>query len=105
MKKTLQGLYENMGSPKEEEIVKESSKFSKFDLSDYTDLLYEGKSGHGDEKIVVNALKDAVKDGSITVKETKNGWLVKSVKDPTMMEAIHKGERAFHYLRRFLQKI
>lgn len=64
----------------------------------------EGKSGHGDEKAVRQLLKDAIKKGLVTVKETNSGWLVKSTKDNTQ-EAIHKGERAFHYLRRYLQKL
>lgn len=34
--------------------------FSKYGLADYTKLLYEGKSGHGDEKAVTNLLKDYI---------------------------------------------
>lgn len=105
MKKTLQSIYETMGQDPVIEEAKEPNNFSKFDLKDYTEIVYEGKSGHGDSRIVVDSLKDAVKDGIITVKETKNGWIVKSVKNPNLMETIHRGERAFHYLRRFLQKI
>jgi hypothetical protein len=75
------------------------------DIFNYLDdqIIYEG-SGHGDEKAVRNALKDAVAQGLVTVQDTKNGWIVKSLKDNSM-ETIHRGERAFHYLRRFLQKL
>ncbi len=78
--------------------------FSKYGLADYTQLIYEGKSGHGDEKAVTNLLKDYINRGLITVKDTKGGWLVKST-DGKSQEAIHKGERAFHYLRRFLKRL
>lgn len=82
----------------------ESKTFSKFDLQDYTEIIYEGKSGHGDQKIVINAMKDAIKQGLITVKDTKSGWIVRATKGD-LQEAIHKGEKAYHYLRRFLEKI
>lgn len=68
------------------------------------DVLEEGKSGHGDEKAVKKLLKSAIKDGLVTVKETGHGWLVQSVNTPDQ-ETIHKGERALHYLRRFLKKL
>ncbi len=83
---------------------KYGENFSKYGLADYTELIYEGKSGHGDEKAVTNLLKDYIKKGLITVKDTNGGWLVKST-DGKSQEAIHKGERAFHYLRRYLQKL
>ena len=106
MDRKLNKLYENMYTPSvDENIVEESKTFSKFDLNDYTDIIYEGKSGHGDSKIVKKALKQAVNDGLVTVQDTKSGWIVKSVHHPEMMETIHTGERAFHYLRRFLQKL
>lgn len=78
--------------------------FAKYDLADYTQIIYEGKSGHGDEKAVRNLLDEYIKKGMITVKDTKGGWLVKST-DGKVQEAIHKGERAFYYLRRFLRKL
>lgn len=94
-----------MGTNTTNEIVEENTNtFSKFDLSDYTEIIYEGRSGHGDEKAVRNLLKDAMTKGLITAKETDGGWLVKSTKDMSK-ESIHKGERAFHYLRRYLQKL
>lgn len=75
------------------------------DIFNYLDdqIIYEG-SGHGDEKAVRNALRDAVNSGLVTVQDTKNGWIVKA-KNSELMETIHRGERAFHYLRRFLQKL
>jgi hypothetical protein len=106
MNKSLQNIYENIKSGKksEEEVIKENNKFSKFDLKDYTEIVYEGKSGHGDQKAVQNMMNDAISKGLITAKETKGGWLLKST-DGVHQEAIHKGERALHYLRRFLQKL
>jgi hypothetical protein len=105
MKKSLSNIYESMYAEKVvEPIVESNESFSKFDLQDYTEIIYEGKSGHGDEKAVSNMLKDAIAKGLVTVKETKGGWLVKST-DGLNQEAIHKGERALHYLRRFLQRI
>lgn len=83
---------------------KYGENFSRYGLADYTQLIYEGKSGHGDEKAVTNLMSDYVKSGLITVKDTKSGWMVRSM-DGKNQETIHKGERAFHYLRRFLQKL
>jgi len=97
MRKTLQSLYENMGTDPVIEEAKEPNNFSKFDLSDYTNIIYEGKSGHGDEKAVRELLKDAIKKELVTVKETSHGWIVKSNKDSNQ-ETIHRGERAFRYL-------
>jgi hypothetical protein len=106
MRNSLTNIYENMYSKKVvEPIVESNETFSKFDLSDYTEIIYEGKSGHGDEKIVINMLKDGIKNNLITVKETNHGWMVRSVNDPTKQELIHRGERAYHYLRRFIQKL
>jgi hypothetical protein len=70
----------------------------------YDELVEEGKSGHGDAAKVYGLLKDAYKQGLIDYQETKNGWFVKSKKNE-LAETIHRGEKAFHYLRRFLQKI
>ena len=104
MRKSLQNIYENMGKEPVIEESKDPKNFSKFDLQDYTEIVYEGQSGHGDEKAVRNLLKDAIKKGLVTAKETNNGWMVKSTKDSSQ-ELIHKGERALHYLRRYLQKL
>jgi len=106
MIKSLSNIYDNMYLEKlVEPIVESNETFSKFDLQDYTEIIYEGKSGHGDEKIVVNMLKDGIKNNLITVKETNHGWMVRSVNDLTKQELIHRGERAYHYLRRFIQKL
>ena len=106
MKKTLQSIYETMGQDPVIEEAKEPNNFSKFDLKDYTEIVYEGKSGHGDMKAVVNMMKDAEAKGLIKIKDTKNGWMLFSTKHPEFRpETIDRGERALHYLRRFLQKI
>jgi hypothetical protein len=106
MRKSLGSLYEKMLDPSiEESVVEESKTFSKFDLDDYTKIIYEGKSGHGDVKAVHNMMKDAESKGLIKIKETKNGWMLFSTQNPQMKETIDRGERALHYLRRFLQKI
>jgi hypothetical protein len=73
-------------------------------IADIYQEILEEKSGHGDEKSVRNLLGDAIKDGLVRVKETKNGYMVQSLKTPHQ-ELIHHGERSLHYLRRFLQKI
>jgi hypothetical protein len=105
MNRNLQKIYENMTTrERQKEVVKENNNFSKFDLQDYTEVVYEGKSGHGDKGSVKELLKSAIDQGLVTIKETKSGWLVKSTKTPHQ-ETIHTGERAYHYLRRFLQKI
>jgi hypothetical protein len=113
MKKSLGEIYTEMYWGENEK----SAVFDKFNIDDYSKLIYEENnifnylqelinegSGHGDEKIVKQTLKDAYKKGLIDVQDTKSGWIVKSKKDGSM-ETIHKGERAFHYLRRFLQKL
>ncbi len=99
------------------ELLEKATISDKFALNDYSKLIYEqthdifnyleeliNEGSHGDEKIVKLALKDAYKKGLIDIQDTKSGWIVKSKKDGSM-ETIHKGERAFHYLRRFLQKL
>lgn len=123
MKKDLSQIYSEMWSedpnlmfPQE---LLEKATVDRFALNDYSKLIYEqsndifnyleellkeGKSKHGDERVVRETLKAAYKKGLIDIQDTKSGWIVKSKRDGSM-EAIHKGERAFHYLRRFLQKI
>lgn len=105
MRKNLQSMYTEMyteDSEIEEVIVEE--KVDRFALNDYTKIVYEGKSGHGDEKAVKKLLKQAVNQGLVTYKDTNSGWMVKSLKGKSM-ETIHRGEKALHYLRRFLNKI
>ena len=104
MDRKLQKLYEKMSIDYVEPIIENDNNFSKFDIQDYTEIIYEGKSGHGDEKAVKNLLKDAYKKGLIDYEKTNGGWMVKSKVDNSQ-EAIHKGERAYHYLRRYLQKL
>lgn len=65
----------------------------------------EGKSGHGKKSDVVKLLKKYKKQGKITVEDTTNGYKVISTVNPNLFEFIHKGERALHYLRRFLQDL
>lgn len=64
----------------------------------------EGKSGHGDIGALMDLMNQAIKQGIITAKETKKGWLVRSTKDNSQ-ELIHRGEKSYHYLRRFLHRI
>ena len=67
------------------------------------ETLEEGR-GHGDTKAVKKLMKQAINDGLVDIKEVKKGWLVQSKVDDSQ-ELIHRGEKAFHYLRRFLNKI
>ncbi len=62
------------------------------------------KTGHGDMAAVMNLLKSAVDKDLITYSSTNNGYLLKSKKDSSQ-ELIHKGERALHYLRRYIKKL
>ncbi len=91
MREDLMKLYESMYKKEEVETPVD-------------DTIEEGKSGHGDEKAVINLMKQAIKDGLINVKEVKNGWMIQSKVDSSQ-ELIHRGERSFHYLRRFLNRI
>lgn len=107
MNRTLQKLYENMLTGTPEEVVEENTNtFSKFDLNDYTEIIYEGKSGHGDEKIIINLIKDAESKGFIRYTPNKKGWMLFALKDKSIRpEQVDRGEKGFHYLRRFLQKL
>ena len=57
MDRKLQKLYEKMSTDYVEPVVENSNNFSKFDIQDYTEIIYEGKSGHGDIQIVNNTEK------------------------------------------------
>lgn len=106
MKKTLQSIYENMGTPKVEEIVKESGTFSKFDLLDYTELIDEAR-GHGDEKEIKRVIKYATDRGLIKPfpKELKKGgWLLQSAVDNTQ-NPTHKGESGLKPLLVWIAKL
>lgn len=63
-----------------------------------------GKRGHGKMSIIVNMLKDAEANGLITFSDTRFGYMMKS-NHCQSQELIHKGERAFHYANRFLNRI
>lgn len=124
MKKSLGDIYTEMYWKEDDnamfsqELLEKITVPDKFALDDYSKLIYEKSndifnyldelinegSGHGDVKVVKQALKNAYNKGLIDFQETKNGWILKSKVDNSM-ETIHKGERAFHYLRRYLQKL
>jgi len=63
-----------------------------------------GKSGHGDMAAVINVLKDAVNKDLISYSRTSKGYMLKSKKDSSQ-ELIHKGERALHYARHYINKL
>lgn len=115
MYQNLEKLYERMYLPESVQTpLEKNNGFSKFGLTDYTEMVYgkssenvveEGKSGHGDEKAVLNSVKEGIASGlldSEKCKRSKNGWLLYSAIDGSMT-GIHNGERAFHYLRRYLE--
>lgn len=80
--------------------------YTKLKKMESGDTITEGKSGHGDKKIVINLIKDAESKGLIKYKENKNGWMLFSLKHPNLRpEQVDRGEKGYHYLRRFLQKI
>jgi hypothetical protein len=63
-----------------------------------------GKSGHGDKASVINLIKEACNNDLISFFQTSKGYMLKSKKDSSQ-ELIHEGERAFHYARRYIQKL
>lgn len=77
----------------------------RFALNDYSKLIEEGASGHGDEKAVRELIKWGLTEGLIkNCEATNKGWMLKSAKDDSQC-LIHKGERSLHYLRRYLQRL
>ena len=70
-----------------------------------SEVIEEG-SGHGDERIIKDAIKDAIKKGLIKPfpKETKAGWMLQSQVDNSQ-HLTHKGEKGYHDLRRFIQRL
>lgn len=119
MRKNLTDIYNEMWEDPSDLVFppKLLEKVDRFALDDYTKLIYEQSSdifeyldelitegSHGDQKAVRKSLKDAYRKGLINVEEIKNGWFVKSKKDNSML-TIHKGETAFHELRRFIQRL
>ncbi len=70
----------------------------------YSEIIEEAKRGHGDEKAVLNALKEAESSGLVRIEEVKNGFMIKSNVDNSQHLA-HKGDKGFHHLRRYLIKL
>jgi hypothetical protein len=70
----------------------------------YTDIIQEARSSHGDRKATENLLKDAIKRGLVDVEQKKSGHMVKSLVDDSQY-LIHGGERDYHHLRRYIQKL
>ena len=55
-------------------------------------------------KDVLKLLQDGFDKGLYKIQETSSGWrLLSNVSKD--IETIHKGERALHYLRRFINKL
>jgi hypothetical protein len=70
----------------------------------YFNIIEEGKRGHGEMKDVLKLLQDGFDKGLYKIQETSSGWrLLSNVSKD--IETIHKGERALHYLRRFINKL
>jgi hypothetical protein len=70
----------------------------------YTDIIQEAKSSHGDKKATENLLRDAIKRGLVQAEQKKSGFMVKSLVDDSQY-LIHGGERDYHHLRRYIQKL
>lgn len=69
-----------------------------------SEIVNEGKSGHGDLKEIYKMIKNAISEGLVDTKETKNGIMIKSLKDTSQL-LLHPGERGIHDLRRYLNKL
>lgn len=67
----------------------------------YSEMVYEGTSSHGKVSDVLKMLKQAEKSGLVRIEETKNGFMIKSNVDNSQ-HLVHKGDKAFHNLRRYL---
>jgi hypothetical protein len=70
----------------------------------YLEIIEEGKRGHGDMEAVLELMKQGYHEGLYKIQETSSGWRLLSNINRDI-ETIHKGERAFHYLRRFINKL
>lgn len=70
----------------------------------YEDIYNEAQRGHGRMNDVEDLLKQGLEEGLYRVEPTKNGYKLLSNYSRDI-ETIDKGERAFHYLRRFINKI
>jgi len=103
-KKDLADIYNNIINIEEDIELYENDE-NKFTIADYTKLINEGQSGHGDVKAVRELIQQGVNNGLIKdVKETKAGWILKSAVDSSM-ETIHRGEKNLHYIRRYLNNL
>jgi hypothetical protein len=60
--------------------------------------------GHGNYSIVTDLLNRGKLKGLIDYEDTKKGYLIKSNRDSSYI-AIHRGEKAFHRVRKYLNKI
>lgn len=73
-------------------------------ISLYSNVIEEAQRGHGRMGDVLDLLKIGASQGLYRIEDTKNGWkLLSNVSKD--IEIIDKGERALHYLRRFINKL
>lgn len=70
----------------------------------YINIIEEDKRGHGEMKDLQELIKKGYNQGLYRMKETNDGFLLLSNLDDSK-ELIHKGERALHYLRRYINKL
>lgn len=74
----------------------------------YEDIFVENyvveEGSHGDTKAILKLLKSATKRGLVSVEDTKKGYMVKSLVDDSQY-LTHRGEKGYHDLRRYLQKL
>jgi hypothetical protein len=111
MNRKLQKLYEKMwDSEVEETLVEQSDAFSKFDLHDYTKIVYkedpieEGR-GHGDKKALLVKRAEGIQCGLLKPQWkvlADDGWMVFSTVDDTKYTC-HKGDTSLHPFRRYLE--
>lgn len=69
----------------------------------YEDIYHESRQ-HGNKKALINLIKTAIKKGLVRVEDTRKGYMVKSLVDNSQY-LTHKGEKGFHDLRRYLQRL
>lgn len=70
----------------------------------YDDIIEEAQRGHGKQGDVLDLLNYGFSQGLYRVEPTKNGWKLLSNLSRDI-ETIDRGERALHYLRRFINKL
>jgi hypothetical protein len=73
-------------------------------FNDDSEVIGEAHSGHGDERKIKDAIKEAIKKRLIKPfpKDTKKGWMLQSLVDNSQ-HLTHKGEPGYHDLRRYLE--